>query len=68
MTQILTGWYENDTGAVMIDREGKSLSEIVAKLQREDADFGHTDMELELHLPDGEVKCVEDVVYRMVEQ
>ena len=66
MSVILTGWYEIETGAVMIDETGDNLNEIVCRLTERDEDFGHTDMELELHLPDGEIKCVEDLVYRMV--
>jgi len=67
MTYILTGWYETDNGAVMLDESGHCLSDIVAQLQRNDEDFGHTDMELELHLPNGEIKTVEETVARMVQ-
>ena len=63
---ILTGWYETDNGAVMLDETGSSLNEIVCRLQRMDSDFGHTDMELEVHLPDGTIKFVEDTVSRIV--
>ena len=63
---ILTGWYETDNGAVMLDETGSSLNEIVCRLQRRDSDFGHTDMELEVHLPDGTIKFVEDTVSRIV--
>ena len=63
---ILTGWYETDNGAVMLDETGSSLNEIVCRLQRKDSDFGHTDMELEVHLPDGTIKFVEDTVSRFV--
>jgi len=63
---ILTGWYESDTGITMIDETGSSLSEIVFRLQRQDRDFGHTDMEFELHFPDGTIKLVEDTVARIV--
>ena len=63
---ILTGWYETDNGMELIDETGSSLNEIVCRLQRRDSDFGHTDMELELHLPDGEIKLVEDTVSRIV--
>jgi hypothetical protein len=67
MTYILTGWYETDNGAVMLDESGYCLADIVAQLQRVDEDFGHTDMELELHLPNGEIKTVEETVARMVQ-
>jgi hypothetical protein len=67
MTCILTGWYEIENGVVMLDENGDSLSDIVAQLQRNDEDFGHTDMELELHLPNGEIKLVEEIVARMVQ-
>jgi hypothetical protein len=50
----------------MLDETGSSLSEIVCRLQHMDSDFGHTDMELELHLPDGEIKLIEDTVSRIV--
>jgi len=66
MTVILTGWYETETGVEMIDETGENLNEIVCRLIEHDQDFGHTDMELELHLPDGEIKCIEDLVQRMV--
>jgi hypothetical protein len=67
MTYILTGWYETDNGAVMLDESGHCLADIVAQLQRVDEDFGHTDMELELHLPNGEIKLVEETVAKMVQ-
>ena len=63
---ILTGWYEPNTGIVMLDETGSSLNEIVCRLQRRDSDFGHTDMELEVHLPDGTIKFAEDTVSRIV--
>jgi len=63
---ILTGWYETDNGMEMVDETGSSLNEIVCRLQRRDSDFGHTDMELEVHLPDGTIKFVEDTVSRIV--
>ena len=63
---ILTGWYETDNGAVMLDETGSSLNEIVCRLQRRDSDFGNTDMELEVHLPDGTIKFAEDTVGRIV--
>jgi len=68
MTYILTGWYETDSGAVMLDESGHCLADIVAQIQFRDEDFGHTDMELELHLPSGNVKCVEDIVYRLIQE
>tara|TARA_A100000172_G_scaffold80420_1_gene69938 strand:+ start:742 stop:969 length:228 start_codon:yes stop_codon:yes gene_type:complete len=65
---ILTGWYRpmGAEKSVMLDETGSSLNEIVDRLQRMDIDFGHTDMELELHLPDGTIKFVEDTVSRIV--
>lgn len=68
MTYILTGWYETDNGAMMLDESGHCLADIVAQIQFRDEDFGHTDMELELHLPSGNVKCVEDIVYRLIRE
>lgn len=67
MTYILTGWYETDNGVIMLDESGHCLAGIVAQLQRTDEDFGHTDMELELHLPNGEIKEVEKLVAQMVQ-
>lgn len=67
MSVILTGWYEDEQGAVMLDETGENLNEIVCRLVENDPEnFGHTDMELELHMPDGEIKCVEHIVQRMV--
>ena len=63
---ILTGWYETDNGMEMVDETGSSLNEIVCRLQRRDSDFGHTDMELEVHLPDGTIKFAADTVSRIV--
>lgn len=65
---ILTGWYETENGAVMLDESGRCLSDIVARLQLRDEDFGHTDMELELHLPNGKIKLIEETVARMVRE
>ena len=67
MTYVLTGWYETDNGAVMLDESGHCLADIVAQLQRNDEDFGHTDMELELELPSGVVKDINPLVGRMVQ-
>jgi hypothetical protein len=67
VTVILTGWYEKECGAIVLDETGESLSDIVARLiKRDPEDFGHTDMELELHLPSGEIRLVEDQVESMV--
>jgi len=67
MSIILTGWYETETGVEMLDETGDNLNDVVCRLmERDPENFGHTDMELELHLPDGEIKCVEDLVYRIV--
>lgn len=67
MSVVLTGWYEVEEGVVMLDETGANLNEIVVRLVQNDVEnFGHTDMELELHLPDGEIKCVESLVRRMV--
>ena len=67
MSVILTGWYEVETGVVIVDETGENLNEIVCRLTERDEDFGHTDMELELHLPNGEIKLVEETVARMVQ-
>jgi len=49
-----------------INEEGHSLNEIVCRLQKDDEDFGHTDMDLELLLPNGDIKNVNSMVYRIV--
>ncbi len=63
---VLSGWYETEGGLMPIDEEGKNLNEVVCRLQKEDEDFGHTDMELELELENGDTKDVSKMVYRMV--
>ena len=62
----LDGWYETEGGLLPIYEEGTSLNEIVYRLQKDDEDFGHTDMDLELLLPNGDIKNVNSMVYRMV--
>mgnify|MGYP001083844451 CR=1 FL=1 len=49
-----------------IYEEGTSLNEIVYRLQKDDEDFGHTDMEFKLELPSGEVKDVANLISRIV--
>lgn len=67
MSVIVTGWYETENGAVMLDETGESLSDVVARLIKRDSEnFGHTEMELELHLSSGEIRLVEDQVESMV--
>ena len=63
---ILDGWYETEGGLLPIYEEGTSLNEIVHRLQKDDEDFGHTDMEFELELPSGEVKDVANLISRIV--
>jgi len=63
---ILDGWYETEGGLTPIYEEGTSLNEIVYRLQKDDEDFGHTDMEFELELPSGEVKDVSKMISRIV--
>jgi hypothetical protein len=63
----LTGWYEGDHGAILVNEQGFCLSAIVARMQMMDNDFGHTDMELELELPTGVVKDINPLVGRMVQ-
>ncbi len=62
----LNGWYDTEGGAMPINEEGHSLNEIVCRLQKDDEDFGHTDMDLELLLPNGDIKNVNSMVYRIV--
>jgi len=62
----LNGWYETDKGEMPVNEEGHSLNEIVCRLQKDDEDFGQTDMDLELLLPNGDIKNVNDMVYRIV--
>ena len=49
----LTGWYETEYGANMVDVQGNSLYACVQHYVLEDEDFGHTDMELEISGSDG---------------
>jgi hypothetical protein len=44
---VLCGWYEVEAGAERVFVKGKDLRECVRKLVEVDADFGHTDAELE---------------------
>jgi hypothetical protein len=44
---VLCGWYEVEAGAERVFVKGKDLRECVRKLVEADADFGHTDAELE---------------------
>ena len=62
----LDGWYDTEGGFMPIYEEGTSLNEIVHRLQKDDEDFGHTDMEFELELPSGEVKDVANLISRIV--
>lgn len=57
---VLDGWFETVNGLEPIHETGSSLNEIVIELQKYDDDFGHTDMEFELHLPSGKSKSVEE--------
>ena len=57
---VLDGWFETVNGLEPIHETGSSLNEIVIRLQKYDDDFGHTDMEFELHLPSGKSKSVEE--------
>ena len=52
----------------MHDVHGENLNDIVQRIKADDADFGHTPMELNLHFPDGSIKWVEDTVARMVSE
>ena len=62
----LNGWYDTEGGAMPVNEEGHSLNEIVCRLKKDDEDFGHTDMDLELLLHNGDTKNVTTMVYRMV--
>ena len=44
---VLCGWYEVEAGAERVFVKGKDLRECLRKLVEADADFGHTDAELE---------------------
>ena len=59
---VLEGWFDSTTSGLVepIYETGSSLNEIVIELQKYDDDFGHTDMEFELHLPSGKSKSVEE--------
>ena len=67
MSVALTGWYETEGGFEPVDQEGENLNEIVCRLAESDPEnFGHTDMELELTLPNNEIKDVTSLVHRML--
>jgi hypothetical protein len=42
----ITGWYESENGAVLVDETGTSAA-IFEALRERDPDFGLTDMEIE---------------------
>ena len=42
----ITGWYESENGAVLVDETG-SAAAIFERLRERDEDFGLTDMEIE---------------------
>ena len=44
---VLCGWYEVEAGAGRVYVRGKDLRDCVTQLVEADADFGHTDAELE---------------------
>jgi|TARA_B110000483_G_C17823095_1_gene399724 hypothetical protein len=62
----LTGWYETEYGANMVDVQGNNLYACVQHYMLEDEDFGHTDMELEISGEDGVAKDVTMFVHRMI--
>ena len=62
----LTGWYETEYGANMVDVQGNNLHACVQHCMLEDEDFGHTDMELEISGEDGVAKDVTMFVHRMI--
>jgi hypothetical protein len=68
MSVLLTGWYEkeNHSHVMVNDESGESLNHIVCRMMNRDVDFGRYKMELELHLPNGEIKLVEKIVRRIV--
>lgn len=42
----ITGWYEGENGAVLVDETGTTVA-IFEALRKRDPDFGLTDMEIE---------------------
>jgi len=66
MSVALCGWYEVENGLEPVDQEGENLNEIVCRLVKEDPDFGHTDMELELTYANGDTKDVTSLVHRLI--
>ena len=58
----LNGWYENEYGAVPFTMPAKTLLNAVVKMREMDADFGHTDMEVNW----GD-ECVTQLIYKLVE-
>ncbi len=59
---VLEGWFDGAKSGLVepVYETGSSLNEIVIRLQKYDDDFGHTDMEFNLHLPSGKIKSVEE--------
>ena len=63
----LNGWYESDHGALLIEMPAKTLLNAVVKMREMDADFGHTDMEVNW----GTLEDYEDVgsiIYKLLEE
>ena len=59
----LNGWYESDHGALLIEMPAKTLLNAVVKMREMDADFGHTDMEVNW----GD-ECVTQLIYTLLEE
>ena len=63
----LNGWYEDECGAVPFTMPAKTLLNAVVKMREMDADFGHTDMEVNW----GTLEDYEDVgsiIYKLLEE
>ena len=63
----LNGWYESDHGALLIEMPAKTLLNAVVKMREMDADFGHTDMEVNWGTLD-DYEDVGSIIYKLLEE
>lgn len=65
--RLLNGWYESDHGALLIEMPAKTLLNAVVKMREMDADFGHTDMEVNWGTVE-DFECVTQLIYTLLEE
>ena len=63
----LNGWYENECGAGPFTMPAKTLLNAVVKMREMDADFGHTDMEVNWGTVE-DFECVTQLIYTLLEE